>query len=116
MFVEMSLQAWEKLKKRLEEKGITSYTVSDCTMKNDHTQYVHIDFGVLSKETIKNIAKDLDVSYEELAQESKENLGGVTEVRKRKWDESYHMPGTEAMGFLTGANTEEEVTYQEQEK
>lgn len=113
MFVEMSVAAWEKLKKRLEEKGITSYTVSDCTLKEDHTSYVHVDFGVLNHEAIKNIAKDLDISYEELAVESKENVNGVTEVRRRKWDESYHMPGKEAKGFLTGENMEEEVTYEQ---
>ena len=110
MFVEMTLEAWEKFKKKLEEKGYKDYEVSDCTMPNDSIKHVHIDFGKLSKDIIKKLAKDLDISYEEIAMESK--TSEIKEVRTKKWDESYHMPGKEAKAFITGENMEEEVTYE----
>ena len=108
MFIELTKEAWNKLQKKLEEKKITDYTVSDCTLPGDSIPHVHIDFGTgMSKSMIEELAKDVDGVFEAVANESKPK-----EVRKRKWDEKFHTPGQEAKGWFTGENTQEEVTYE----
>lgn len=108
MFIEITKEAWNKLQKKLDDKGFTDYEASDCTLPGDSVPHVHIEFGLLSKERRTEIAKDVDASYEEVAKES----DAPKEVRRRKWDEKFHTPGQEAAGWFTGKNMEEEVTYE----
>lgn len=121
MFTEMTQEAYEKFKAKMEAKGI-SFEASDCTLPGDSTQHVHIEFGNLNVDLKKDIADEIDASYEQVAIESKEALKKAKaekeekdrdaeprEERHKKWDDRMHTPREEAMGYITGAAEEEEV-------
>jgi len=72
MFVEMSAEAFEKLKKKLEEMGITDYTVKDCNVPGDSIAHVHVEFGDLPKSKAEELAKDIHGIYGLVAEKSNE--------------------------------------------
>lgn len=127
MFVEISKSAFEKLKARLEEMGI-KYEASDCTIPGEDIKMVHLEIdGNLSPEQVTTINNQIDAIYgnDATGRENNKDMDGngiadiledgkgqIVEKRRRTWDDKLHTPGKEAKGFITGANMEEEVTYE----
>ena len=73
MFLETTREIYEKLAKKLSEKGI-SFEVSDCTMTSDgNTQHIHMEFGNLSNKTASLVAKLTDECCGLVAESSKQN-------------------------------------------
>ena len=58
-FLEVSEVIYPELKKRVEAKGIGA-SVRDCTMNGEAKKHYHIDFGDISEEDAKRIARDVD--------------------------------------------------------
>lgn len=122
MFIEVSKKTFEKLKKKLDEMGI-EYTVSDCKLPNEKNEMVHLETSGLDHEQVKAI-NDFVAVYGEQEMTIDRDGDGVadlyqkeppvlTEKRHRKWDDRMHTLGEEAIGEITGANREEEVTYEQ---
>lgn len=124
MFVEISRDAFEKMKKHLQEMGI-AFEVSDCTLPGEKAAQVHLEVGALSQEQIYEMNNLIDYIYGKNTLERDLNGNGlpdylegeapvIVEKRERKWDKRMHTLGEEAVGAFLGKNTEEEVTYESQ--
>lgn len=125
MFLEISKKKFEENKMRdlLENMNI-QYEISDCTLPDEKEMMIHIEFSNLSEPQKNKIENLLENVYgKDSVNKDKDGNGipdyldnldgtGVIEKRHRKWDDRMHTPGEEAKGFVTGANTEEEVTYE----
>ena len=117
MFVEMSREAYLKIADKLKSNNY-QFEVSDCTLPDDNEQYVHIEFMNLTEANIRDIAKELDLTYAQLAEESrkeeeitKEELADKDEHKEtahNKWEDEYHTPLQEMKGYLTGKSSEVE--------
>lgn len=125
MFLEISKKRFEKSKMReLFENMNIQYEISDCTLQDEKEMMLHIEFSNLSapqKEKIENLLEN--IYGEDIVNKDRDGNGvpdyldnidqpEVIEKRHRKWDDRMHTAGEEAKGFITGANTEEEVTYE----
>ena len=76
MFLEVTKTVFLKLKPSLEEHNI-GYQLSDCSINGEkdelghNLEYVHLEFGDISKKTASFIAKLTDKCYGLVADESK---------------------------------------------
>lgn len=79
MFLELTKTAFLKLKPELEENNI-SYQLSDCSIEGESNElgnsleYIHLEFGDITKKTAKFIAKLTDKCYGIIADESKKTV------------------------------------------
>lgn len=125
MFLEISKKKFEKSKMReLFENMNIQYEISDCTLPDEKEMMLHIEFSNLSvpqKEKIENLLEN--IYGEDTVNKDRDGNGvpdyldnidqpEVIEKRHRKWDDRMHTAGEETKGFITGANTEEDVTYE----
>lgn len=134
MFIEMTEEAWGKLKEKMDAFGY-QYEVSECTLPGEEIRHFHIDFGDLGEDKKREIAKMADESYAITAKESLEKQEFAKEQaaykefskkmdeeydrfakedipkeeRRREWDNKYHGVVGEAAGYLTGKSMEETV-------
>ena len=108
MFVEMTEEAFNKFKLKIDEMKL-QYSVYDCTLPTDTVPHVHVKFGdaEISKTRIEALAKNVDVAYQLVAEESK-----VTVKREKPWDKRQHTVTEEIEGYITGENEKEEVMYE----
>jgi hypothetical protein len=123
MFVEVKRSMYERLKKVLQELGV-SYEPSDCTLPGDKEQMVHIEIvSTLTERQRLVIDKELEEMFgradigidkdgNEIPDYLEEEEGKVVERRTRKWDQKMHTLSADAAAWFTGKNEEEEVTYE----
>lgn len=126
MFLEISESIYESLKEVLHREGIF-YEVSDCTIPGETERTFHLEFEkTMTTEQISLINNQIDIFYEkfyknkELVKDKNENgvpdylepEDKVVEKRRHKWDDTYHTPKQEFLGFFTGKNEEEEIVYE----
>lgn len=123
MFLELKKKDFENQKlKELFEKLKVKYEVSDCTLPEEKERMLHIEFYELSEAQKEQIVDTLEKIYgpDSIRRDKDgngipdyiDNLGPeFIEKRHRKWDDKMHTVKEELIGFATGANTEEEVTY-----
>lgn len=71
MFYETTLEIYEKLARKLSEKGIR-FEVSDCTLEKDSSKHIHMEFGNISKKTAEIVAKLADECSGFVAEQSKQ--------------------------------------------
>ena len=72
MFYETTLEIYEKLVRKLNEKGI-SFEVSDCTLAKDSSRHIHMEFGNLDEKKISLVAKLADECSGLVAEDSKKS-------------------------------------------
>ena len=70
MFYETTIEIYEKLAKKLSEKGIV-FEASDCTLEKDSSRHIHMEFGNIDNKTTTIIAKLADECSGLVANDSK---------------------------------------------
>ena len=69
MFIELTIDAYDKFVPYLQENGY-KYSVSDATLPNDSIKHMGIQFDYLSKQDAEKLGKVLDSIYNGIAVES----------------------------------------------
>lgn len=124
MFYEMKKKEFENSRLReLLEKLKIKYEISDCTLPNEKEKMLHIEFFSLSESQKEQILDTLEKIYgPESIKRDKDGNGipdyidnlppEMIEKRHKKWDDRGHTIKEEFIGFVTGENEAEDVTYE----
>lgn len=101
MFLEVSKKKYQKMKELLDKEGI-AYTIADNAITKDDLEAYRFQF---TKENNPELAAKIYTIYLQASKEVNQP------VRRQKWNERYHTLAEEAMGYMTGKNTEETLEY-----
>ena len=117
MYCEIDEQKYLELKKELEKRNI-QFEASDCTLPGEKEKMFHIEMINLSMEQTTMIANFVTALFEKESEKHKEVVRTEEEnekpkeVRKREWDKKPHTLKEEVVGYMTGENMKETVTYE----
>lgn len=122
MYLETSKNYFDKIAPFLKQWG-AEYEVSDCTLENEPTQMVHVEFITtlsanqritinnfldnLEKENVQKKGQNIDLDGNGLPDnldEAIEKEENKTQTESKKWEQKYHTPLEEMKGYITGEN------------
>ena len=70
MFVEITKEALDVFKPYLDKNNY-KYEISDVTMNKDSVKHYHIEFSDIKKSQVIDLARELDIAYGLVADNSK---------------------------------------------